>query len=159
MPAIHPIRLRGPWGCQPLARFVYDENGRSVETEDNLPPPGRLTMPADWSGVCGPGFCGRVRLRRRFHWPARLTPRERVWLVFGAVAGSAVVRLNDEILGDFTGSDVPREFDVTEHLEATNVLFVDVTYPDCDSHGGENTGGSGTAGGLTGEVRLEVRSR
>jgi hypothetical protein len=113
-------------------------------------------MPADWAGVCGADFCGRVRLRRRFHWPARLMPRERVWLVFDAVNGSAVVRLNDEDLGRFSVADAPRAFDVTEKLEPTNVLLVDITYPDIDK--ACEADARGPVGGLSGEVRLEVRT-
>jgi hypothetical protein len=154
MATVHTIRLRGPWGCQPLTRHEPNEAGESRESTANLPPAGRLRLPADWSGVCGADFRGCVRLRRRFHWPARLMPRERVWLVLEEVTDAAVVRLNEEVLGEFTAADAPRAFDVTDVLEPTNVLLVDVTYsPD---------GPGGTlhaVGGLTGEVRLEVRTR
>jgi hypothetical protein len=115
-------------------------------------------MSADWSGVCGSDFRGRVRLRRRFHWPARLMPRERVWLVFEVVTGAAVVRLNEEVLGEFATADTPRDFDVTEVLEPTNVLLVDVTYPAIGPSGEQDAAPSGAVGGLTGEVRLEVRT-
>jgi hypothetical protein len=148
MPTVHTIRLAGPWGCQPFARYELDEAGRHRETTENLPPAGRLTMPADWSSVCGAGFRGRVLLRRRFHWPTRLMPRERVWLVLDEVCGSAQVWLNDQSLGDVEARAAPWEADITELLEPTNVLIAEVSH----------SGPTGEMGGLTGEVRLEVRS-
>lgn len=155
MRTLHQIRLRGPWGCQPVARFTRDATGHAAETTAELPPGGRVVMPSDWTPICGAGFHGRVRFRRRFHWPSRLTPRERVWLVFDAVCGSAVAQLNDGKVGDFSAADAPVEFDVTGRLAPTNILLVDVTWPD---HGLDGDSPSHAGGGLTGEVRLEVRS-
>ena len=157
MRTLHTIRLRGPWGCQPLARFEWDEAGLRSETTTDLPPSGRLKMPADWSSVCGTDFQGRVRFRRRFHWPTPLTPRERMWLVFESVAVSALVRLNDCDLGEFSADQTPAEFDVTARLAATNVLVVDVSCP--LERPAEASSGSAAplAGGLPAEIRLEVR--
>jgi hypothetical protein len=159
MRTLHTIRLRGPWGCQPLARFEWDEAGLRSETTADLPPSGRVKMPADWSSICGADFRGRVRFRRRFHWPTPLTPRERVWLVFESVAGSAQVRLNDEVLGEFSADQTPAEFDVTARLDATNVLIVDVSCPLERPAVASSSSAAPLTGGLTAEVRLEVRLR
>ena len=73
--------------------------------------------------------------------------------------GTAVVRLNGKVLGEFAAAETPRDFDVTDILEPTNVLLVDVTYPPNGPGGQQDVAPSGAVGGLTGEVRLEVRTR
>jgi hypothetical protein len=155
MPTLHQIRLCGPWGCQPLARFSRDKAGNITESAADLPAAGRVTMPSTWAPVCGADFCGRVRFRRRFHWPARLTSRERVWLIFDGIRGNAEVWLDDHNLGRFPGAPPPRQFDITDILEPTNVLLVEVATPHEDLL--EDPPAVGACG-VTGEVRLEVRS-
>jgi hypothetical protein len=83
-------------------------------------------------------------------------PRERVWLVFDKVSGTASVRLNERLLGEIVVADRAMEFDITDELAPTNVLLVDVSSPESDPAGNPHSAPS--AGGLTGEVRLEVRT-
>ena len=63
MPHVHTIRLRGPWPYEPISRSIRRDDGRVSETSDDLPPGGRLQMPADWGRTLGPDFRGRVRYR------------------------------------------------------------------------------------------------
>lgn len=130
----HRIRLRGPWECEPLQRC-------GDHAEQPLPPPCRLTMPCRWSESGLPGFSGRVRLRRRFHYPGRIDTYERVWLTFAGIGGEAEVWLNDRLLGRITAA---REFEITSLLGQRNELVVEVE-------------GTAEQGGLWGEVALEVR--
>jgi hypothetical protein len=94
-------------------------------------------MPCRWAEAGKPDLTGTVRCRRRFGYPGRIDPHERVWLTFAGVADHADASLNDTALGSVTG---PAEFDVTALLQPRNDLVVDVEGP-----------------GLWGEVALEVR--
>lgn len=131
----HRIRLRGPWECEPLV---------SLRPGEALPPPRRMTMPCRW-GEGGLGeFAGRVRFRRRFGYPGRLDPEERVWLTFAGVSGAAEVWLNGQFLGRQPDHAGPFAYEVTALLRPRNelVVVVEATTP---------------AGGLWGEVALEIR--
>jgi hypothetical protein len=141
----HRIRLRGPWECEPLARFLSGAGGDLQLSTESLPPRFQITMPRRWHEGGLANFAGRVRFRRRFSWPARIDPHERVWLTFAGVTTSAKVWLNDHLLGQHQGPPDPFEFDVTQLLQLRNHLTVEV----------ESTT---TAGGLWGEVALEVRA-
>lgn len=148
MSVLHVIRLRGPWEYVVRARFV--PRGNAVEpafdeSRDELPPPGRVTMPADWAATLGHDFRGRVEYRRRFGCPTGITAAERVWLVCDGAESTATFLLNGEMLRSTVGNGSPAEIDVTERLRERNELLAVV---EC----------SGTQpGGLTGEVRLEIR--
>lgn len=119
----HRIRLAGPWQCEPL-------------TGAN-PAASTVTLPYRGSVE------GRVRLRRRFGWVARVEAFERVWLQLGGVEGTADVWLNDQPLGRGDRSEGPLEFEVTPWLRPRNELLVEIESP--------------TGGALHGEVALEVR--
>jgi len=142
--SVHPIRLRGPWEYEPLAQ-CRDGGLR----DDDLPPGGRVTMPADWGATLGDDFRGRVRYRRPFGFPAELTGGERVWLVFEAIGGAARLWLNDEPLAELEPGATPARLEVTPRLEKRNVLVVEVELL-------EEGEADGSRGGLTGEVRLEI---
>lgn len=129
----HRIRLRGPWECEPLSRTGGGP----------LPSPCRVSVPCRWvNDRLGP-FAGRVRLRRRFGYPGRIDPHERVWLTFAAADRDVTVSLNDELLGHHRGAFEPFEFEVTARLRPRNELIVELEGP--------------ADGGLWGEVALEVR--
>jgi hypothetical protein len=129
----HRIRLRGPWDCEPLARARAGE----------LPPPVRMTGPCTWAEGGLPDFAGRVRFRRRFGYPGRIDPHERVWLTFAGAEERAEVALNGTALGRHEGPG-RFEFEVTPLLLPRNELVVDVEGP-------------AERGGLSAEVALEVR--
>ena len=139
----HIIRLRGPWDYEPLARVTVSVAGVRQESREELPPAGRAQLPADWGATLGSDFRGRVRYRRHFGLPTNLEPHEHVWLVIDGVTGSAEIRLNGLELGHIESSHAS-ERDVTEILQPRNQLEIDVT-------------SDGSDGGVTGEIRLEIR--
>lgn len=122
----HRIRLRGPWECIP---------GGGAERI--------VKMPGSLAEQGMSGFRGAVLLRRRFGYPGRIDPWERVWLTFDDIAGAADIYLNDQLL---TTRHAGRgAFEVTTLLGPRNVLETRLT--------AEND-----RGGLVGEVALEVRA-
>jgi hypothetical protein len=188
MPYPHVIRLRGPWEYEPLARrSPLAPGGRGAGREGeifaDLPPPGRINLPADWSGTLGAGFRGRVRYRRRFNRPTGLEPGERVWLVIDGVDARGQYAMNGQPLSWIDGYALPAECDVTELLAASNVLEIDVELgsaePTVSSRWPQQQtveateepaanlpvptdlrpGRERLAGGPIGEVRLEIRAR
>lgn len=139
----HRIRLRGPWECQPLARFVIGADGRNETVTTNLPAPLRMIMPCRWSEGGLNAFSGRVRFRRHFGYPGRIDEHERVWLTFAGVDRAAEIWLNGQFLGRQEGVR-PFEFEVTKLLGNRNDLRVEVE-------------GEAETGGLCGEVAMEIR--
>ncbi len=129
----HRIRLRGPWECEPLRRDGSDAP---------LSPPRRVTMPCRWTEAALVDFAGRVRFRRRFGYPGNIDADERVWLTCAGLTETADVRLNDAPLGERLTA--PFEIDVTDRLRARNELVMEVE-------------GNAVAGGIWGEVALEIR--
>lgn len=165
MSTLHVIRLRGPWDYTPLARFVDGGDAAIpsveplVESAADLPPSGRVRMPCDWAESLGAGFRGRVAFRRRFGRPTGIDDGQRVWLVCEGANARATLVLNGEPLGEVSGPSAPSEFDVTARLHERNELTATVEFPhptgglaNCDE------GAATLVGGLTGEVRLEIRA-
>jgi beta-galactosidase/beta-glucuronidase len=138
MSTLHVIRLRGPW------EYTVEAISSASNETAELPPAGRLTMPTDWSESLGDAFRGRVAYRRRFGKPTNLASDERVWLVCDGAAARAALELNRQSLGDVSGPKMPTEFDVTDLLGDRNELVAVVE-------------SLKEVGGLTGEVRLEIR--
>jgi hypothetical protein len=141
----HRIRLRGPWTCEPLFHLAAAPDGGWQRSLADLPPPFRMTMPGRWSAAGLGDFRGSVRCIRPFGYPGRIDSFERVWLTFAGGQGRATVTLNEQILGTFEGDTSPAEFAITDLLRPRNLLSVDVESPE-------------PAGGLWGEVALEVRA-
>jgi beta-galactosidase/beta-glucuronidase len=139
----HRIRLRGPWECEPLARFVFAGDGQKQETTNDLPAPRKMTMPCRWGEGGLVDFSGQVRFRRHFGYPGRIDEHESVWLTFAGVEQKAEIWLNDQLLGRQVG-DQPWEFNITKLLAVRNHLRVEVE-------------SESPAGGLWGEVALEIR--
>ena len=69
----HRIRLRGPWRCEPARR----PDGST----ENLPPAATLNVPHRWRTGELQAFRGVIRCVRKFGYPGRIDPFERVWLV------------------------------------------------------------------------------
>jgi hypothetical protein len=159
MPYPHRIRLRGPWECEPIARSVRRPDGSAAEAIDALPPPRRVSIPADWGADLGPEFRGRVRYRRRFNHPATLDPHERAWLVIEGTDPSALVELNGLPLGVVRGYALAVEWDVTRAIARTNELTLEIDLP-ADGPAAAaplRPGRQHQPGGPVGEVALEVR--
>lgn len=163
MSETHVIRLRGPWEYEPLARVFLGSDGTRNEGTDDLPPPGRLQLPADWGATLGRDFHGRVRYRRRFGLPTNLGPLDEIWLVIEGVDYFGDVSLNGQALGRIAGYVAPREFDIRGALAPRNLLTLDVELPRYAMDSGavatiERPGRDGLPGGPIGEVRLEIRA-
>lgn len=100
----HRIRLRGPW--------EYEAAGST----------GRVTLPVALADTPLASHAGNVTLRRRFGYPGRIDPAERVWLVVEGPANPLALALNGEPLGE-CGADA--EWDVTGRLNARNELRIE----------------------------------
>lgn len=160
----HRIHLRGPWECEPIARTLLHADGRIETLDAPVPPPRRMFLPCQWAeGGLGP-FNGRVRFRRRFHWPKPLGSHERLWLRFDAADYFADVRLNGEPLGRHEGAFDPFEFEITALVRERNDLEVEVNLPalspDAPAHSRmfrKSSACPANSGGLWGVVTAEVR--
>jgi hypothetical protein len=154
---MHTIRLRGPWQLEPLEGYIHRVGGHYASSTEDLPAPARATMPADWSEWCGRDFLGRVRYRRTFQKPTGLDNGERVWLVIEPPRSHGTVLLGDESLGELRWGEPAARYDITERLEDHNRLEIIVAHPALDAAGmADDDSGTTTAGGLVGEVRLEI---
>jgi hypothetical protein len=155
----HVIRLRGPWELTPLRKLVPTADGRYETQSDGLPAGGKTPVPGDWSGHLGNDFLGTVRYLRRFNSPTNLDLGERVWLVCEAIDPRGSATLNDQPV--FAGQNPagPCAQDITDLLRAHNRLVIDVDLTPDDESSGSSRGADrrGRAGGLPGEVRLEIR--
>jgi hypothetical protein len=156
---MHTIRLRGPWQLEPIARFVAEPDGGCEIEMDNLPPPARATMPADWSEPFGPEFLGRVRYTRTFQKPTGLERGDIVWLVVEPPRSLGIVQLAGCKLGSVRWGEAGGRFDITPLLADRNTLEIIVDHPALDESG-RMSGDSSlqSAGGLVGEVRLEIEA-
>ncbi len=139
----HCMRLRGPWECEPLARFAGGAKEPLIES-DHLPPPRQMMLPCRWSQGGLVDFAGRVRFVRHFGYPTRIDPHERLWLTFAGVEGVAEVWLNGHYLGRHDRAGEAFDYEVTNLLRPRNELKVEVESRSPD-------------GGMWGEVALEVR--
>lgn len=138
------IRLRGPWECEPLARFEGESESQNQRTSRSLPAPLQMQIPNRLSAGGLPHFAGRVRFVRQFGYPSRIEPHERLWLTFGGIEGDVEILLNEQLLGKQQSGNSGLEFEVTAILQKRNRLTVNI---DCASD----------QGGIWGEVALEVR--
>ena len=157
---MHTIRLRGPWNYQPLARTTWTPTGTSLPTEEDVPAGGRLNIPSSWEPVLGENFFGQVRFQRYFHSPTGLTEQDQVFIRIDEVDALASVYLNDQPLGDIPPGAGPTRFDVTILLQQRNQLEIVVDLPMLlsDSAPLQRAGSPEQAGGLTGEVAIEIHS-
>ena len=117
-------------------------------------------MPTSWAASLGTEFRGCVRYARRFTRPTDLESYERVWLVFEGVDSRAQLVLNEEPLGRLDGYALRGAFEITGRLRDRNELVMDVELPFNvgSAEGLLRPGRAACAGGLIGEVRLEIRS-
>jgi hypothetical protein len=134
MSAIHRIRLRGSWTVTAL----------ETPAGQPLPESVSMTCPCSWRAGGWLNFRGRARCARRFGNPTNIDPRERVWLVIDPCEGDITIAMNGVDIGR-SASGSAFERDITDMIAPRNVLQIDVSGTDDNA-------------GLTGEVRLEIRS-
>jgi hypothetical protein len=106
-----------------------------------------MVLPCPWTASPLRNYRGRVRFRRRFHWPTRLADNERLWLHFAGVDTQATVYLGGRLLGSHHGPFEPFEWDITEQIQPRNELWVDVDF--------ENSSDA-PRGGIWADVELRV---
>lgn len=159
----HRIHLRGPWECEPLAHTILHADGQ-IEAGFNypIPAPRRININCRWSPGGLGDFAGRVRYRRRFHWPGRLDYYERLWLTFEGSDYFTTVWLNGEKLGQHEGAFDPFEFEITSLVQPRNELVVEVDLPAVHADARQRqrmlrAGLPEESGGLWGDVGVEVR--
>ena len=121
----HWIRLRGPWEA-----VQVDADGREGPAE-------RIRLPADWGPYCRRSN-STVRFLRRFQQPTHLDPEERVLVtltnfrtnVHATLNGRTIVPL-DVPLGEpeCWPAENSLSFDVTDVLETTNLLGLELQLP------------------------------
>jgi len=159
MPTPHIIRLRAPWQLQALVRYGPVGSGELQEQSADLPPAAKAEVPGDWTQLLGADFFGRVRYSRSFNCPTNLDPNERVWLVCEGVDGTADFTLNGTPIFALAGAERSGSCDITSQLRPQNQLTVDVTLLPAGhaEHKPRAAGRAGLGGGITGEVRLEIR--
>jgi hypothetical protein len=160
---VHRIRLVGPWQYRWQAAVIDgtdDETRSQIGDSDEEPGKpsaanfpevveGTVKMPCDWQSVFGlAGGC--AAFSRRFHRPSNLESHERVFIVLTGVAGEGTISLNGERLAPIPANVSAVETDVTNHLQAFNLLELFLCFsPSADLP---------TRGGLYEAVTLEIRS-
>lgn len=84
-------------------------------------------LPADWRSLFGDA-AGAAVFQRRFNRPTGLTPGHRVRIEFRDVWGLAGVQVNDRSLPIGAARDGVQTVDVTDWLQAHNVLSVEIRF-------------------------------
>ena len=138
------MHLKGPWEFQWLSRVgeCLDARRPGVLLDGD-----RIKMPASWQDAFG-AATGRVVFSRRFQKPTNLDDEEQVHVAFDGIGGAALIRLNDQPIGELTDVSETKSFDVTAHLKPTNVLSVEVSFEGRDQ-----------PGGLWGAVAIEIHNQ
>lgn len=116
----HSIKLKGPWS---VTLFTDDRSGPEANNRT-------VRLPADWRSLFGE-TAGRAVFERRFNRPTGLTDGHRVRILFREVAGTLVVRLNDEPLSIEHPNDSASLVEITGRMRPHNQLSVEI---ECDSN-------------------------
>ena len=126
---IHRMHLKGPWDYE----WVEGPTGSASLAEDEdmtmdspLLTNFRVRMPSSVQEAFG-NISGRVIFRRRFQKPTNLDSNERVHIAFDGIGGRAEVSVNGKTLGSLSNNSETVSFDMTEALEQSNELAVDLT--------------------------------
>ena len=150
MPSPHQIRLRGPWNLRVVSQFA---------TQSAVPcGPVEVRVPSNWSEALGPGFRGTVEYSRHFNCPTGISDTTPLSICLEMIDGRASLSLNHRQLGTWCWPDFPKRFDITGQLLPRNELVIRIELPDESVAAIQRPPGrkSSDAGGLVGEVRLEI---
>jgi len=122
MKMIHIMRLKGPWEYVWLSpKLTFEDLGRPLA--------GTVKIPATWEDCFGK-TPGTVQWSRRFQKPTNLDPTERVMIAAPTLAGVRAVRINEASLPLDDQPEAGFRFDITEALQATNLLQIEITCDD-----------------------------
>ena len=154
MNQLHTIRLHGPW----QARVIRDD----TPTSDDLPAfQKKFHIPNDWGDWLGADFCGLVAFDRAFGMPTGLEDNQEIWLVIEQVDYRAKIWLNRKddtamsnqaLLGALQLGQKPFRRSIRHLMQARNRLHLEIELPVGTDRGERRQ----CAGGLIGEVRLEI---
>ncbi len=126
---IHRMHLKGPWDYEwvegPTGSASSDED-EDMTMDSPLLTNFRVRMPSSVQEAFG-NMSGRVIFRRRFQKPTNLDSNERVHIAFDGIGGRAEVSVNGKTLGSLSNNSETVSFDMTEALEQSNELAVDLT--------------------------------
>ena len=153
---MHSIRLRGPWQYTPLATTRWTRACQSEETGTEVPCPGTMNIPCDWSNALGQDFQGKVLFQRHFHKPTGLQDEDNVRIRIEQVNALADVFLNHEAIGTVKAEDGSTFFDIEDKLEHRNLLEIIVDFPLVDDQSGQLVTIQDLSGVITGEIQLEI---
>lgn len=120
---LHVIRLRGPWEYELIsAQSCGIRQSGTVQIQSAWPP--------ELANARGES----IRLRRRFHRPTGLEPRDRVWLCVSGLEDIDEVQLNGMVLRPSGESERDEQrarrslwrWEITDCLEASNAVVIGV---------------------------------
>ena len=111
-PAIHRIRLQGPWEWAvptPVSTQAWTWN--------------RIRLPDEWDRL--PALPGAVWFRRRFNAPTGITPADRIWVAITTLQLPTSVILNGKVLSAVSPSENSvLRCDITHTLADRNLLEI-----------------------------------
>ncbi|MEZ6065792.1 MAG: hypothetical protein R3B90_08820 [Planctomycetaceae bacterium] len=121
-PDLYPIRLQGPWEIAAADAVGVLLSHRRIK----LP----CRLPAEWSAATS-----RIELRRRFHRPTNLDPEEAVVILLPAGCRPLCIALNNLPCDDQRLLDERVTARVTDLLQPSNELRIEVSPDDAPSLG------------------------
>jgi beta-galactosidase/beta-glucuronidase len=142
------MHLKGPWNYEWLdgphgSGYVPDED---ATLDSPLLTDFRVRMPCSVQEAFG-NVSGRILFRRRFQKPTNLDDNEQVHIAFYGIGGQADVAVNGQALGNLANNPEAVSFDMTELLEPSNELTVELTISASDDQ---------STGGLFKPVAIEI---
>lgn len=153
MTRIHRMNLKGPWDYKWLDGPHADGPGAEPQDEPTgsefLLAHERVRMPSSIQDAWG-AVSGLIRFQRRFQTPTNLEEHERVHVAFDGLGGRAAIELNGIGLAALRDMDSSHSFDITDRIEATNVLVVELAWQAAES--------GHQRGGLWGPVAIEIHT-
>jgi beta-galactosidase/beta-glucuronidase len=144
----HRMHLKGPWFYEWLDGPHGDNSNEDGDATLDSPllSDSRVRMPSSMNDSFGK-VSGRVVFRRRFQRPTNLEDNERVHIAFDGIGGRADVAVNGHPLGSLENNAETVSFDMTDLLEPSNELTVDLTISWSDDQ---------KPGGLYESVAIEI---
>ena len=154
MNQLHKIRLHGPWQAKVIRAETPLPNALPLFQK-------KFQVPNDWGDWLGADFRGLVEFDRAFGMPTGLEDDQEIWLVIEQVDYRAKIWLNRKndtamsnqaLLGELQLGQKPFRRSIRHRMQARNRLHLEIELP-----AGADRGARGQcAGGLIGEVRLEI---